>query len=496
MFRSMAALALLLFALPAHAEDPARLIDTRAGRTPKGATRVVFQMDRPVEFLAVELPQENGIELHLLSADTTEIPSDRTIRDGAVQEITFRPGNAGLVARMTGGSQRVSAKAFALTNPDRVVVDLRADEGDAASVDAASDAAGDGPQIADVPAAVRPEPKVTSPPVREVAAAHPKTTSPAKNAKHAKTQPLPEEASPAPDPVATAEQIATIFETPSAVAPTAEDDSDFSELLGWIRVLQSNVEALNYAEDEEERAKYRRSLAFLLMRRGLYGEAERALVSSLQSPGHDSTTAVADSVHLAELRLRRGDSEGASTVARAIDVPRATAYQKIRLGDVLLQTGFPALAADLLSESREQVDGEAAAHATLLLARARWDQGDAKSALAILRDLERRGGTPEESRAAAWVLLADCLAATDQVAEARSWYEKASRLSLGDEEASWVGLQLGNLARKQGRPDDAIARYRETVDRYPNTFYATQAEWFLRVAQQLQVLRAVEASRG
>ncbi|MEZ5065273.1 MAG: tetratricopeptide repeat protein [bacterium] len=493
MFRSMAALALLLFALPAHAEDPARLIDTRAGRTPKGATRVVFQMDRPVEFLAVELPQENGIELHLLSADTTEIPSDRTIRDGAVQEITFRPGNAGLVARMTGGSQRVSAKAFALTNPDRVVVDLRADEGDAASVDAGMDAPGDAPRIADAPAAVRPEPKVPSTPVREVAAAHTKNTTPAKRAK---TPPVSDDEAPAPDPVATAEQIATIFETPSAVAPTSEDDSDFSELLGWIRVLQSNVEALNYAEDEEERAKYRRSLAFLLMRRGLYGEAERALVSSLQSPGHDSTTAVADSVHLAELRLRRGDQEGASTVARAIDVPRATAYQKIRLGDVLLQTGFPALAADLLSESRDQVDGEAAARATLLLARARWDQGDAKSALAILRDLERTGGAPEESRAAAWVLLADCLAATDQVAEARSWYEKASRLSLGDEEASWVGLQLGNLARKQGRQDDAIARYRETVERYPNTFYATQAEWFLRVAQQLQVLRVVEASRG
>jgi tetratricopeptide (TPR) repeat protein len=288
--------------------------------------------------------------------------------------------------------------------------------------------------------------------------------------------------------------------TPTVAPPDSADappsPEDFDDLVAWLHVLQASVKALNEAQGEEERARYRRSLALVLAGRGLYEEAEKALVSSLASDARDRTTSVADSVALADIRLRKGDEEGASAVARSVDVGRASPTEQLRLAEILLDTGFPALAVDLAENARKNVGGEAHERATLLLAHALWEQGEPKRALARAREVTASPGADPGAYAAALVLEADCQVALGRTADATTTYERAAGLELGAEEASWVALQRGNLARRAGRTEEAIALYRETVERWPDTFYATQAEWFLRVATQLEALRKTEAARG
>ena len=54
-------------------------------------------------------------------------------------------------------------------------------------------------------------------------------------------------------------------------------------------------------------------------------------------------------------------------------------------------------------------------------------------------------------------------------------------------------LQLGNVARREGRIEDAKHHYQTTMSRWPDTFYASQASWFLRVVEELDAARQAEA---
>src|SRR5258706_9331904 len=96
---SLAVLGLLL-AFPARGEatgeSPAHVLSARVGRTAGGVPRVVFETDRPVQFLTVELPQGNGFEVHLLGTDTTAVPAATASGDDVVQDLELRAGPSGV----------------------------------------------------------------------------------------------------------------------------------------------------------------------------------------------------------------------------------------------------------------------------------------------------------------------------------------------------------------------------------------------------------------
>jgi tetratricopeptide (TPR) repeat protein len=133
--------------------------------------------------------------------------------------------------------------------------------------------------------------------------------------------------------------------------------------------------------------------------------------------------------------------------------------------------------------------------AQLLLARAYWDRKDVEKARRYVSKLTESGHVPAALRGGVLILDADCAWAQGRTAESERLYRRALQEALDDEEASWVTLQLGNAARRTGRLADAIAHYRDARDRWPDTFYGAQADWFLRVTEQTEQLANAEALR-
>lgn len=477
MFRLVFALAVFLLpasvSAPARAEDgtpAAHIVATRAAQKSGGATRVVFETDRPVEYLSVELPSGNGFSIHLLDVDGTSLPATFAPKNGLIDRVSFRGSANGVVAELTGARGELHAHAFTLPNPPRVVVDLTTDpEGGRMSSAPASP-----PRVADAV------------PVRK--------SPPAPTVTVVKGESAPKSAD-------AGEDDRTIFEETSASQVAAQQrsvpqETDFEDLLVWIHALQNSVEALNAADNETDRARYRRRLGYLLVQRGILVEGEKALLSAVQSDGADSATAVGDSVAVAEVRVEMGERESASEIARSIDTKRAKPSERVRLAEVLLDTGQPVLAANLLEKTVGSLTGQLHSEATYLMARAFHATGKNAQAREAVRNLTSNAATPKSLMPAALLLHADCEFALGKAREAEALYARAAALDLPDEDASWAALQLGNLARRDGRDEEARRRWQTTAEKYPDTFFASQAQWFLRVSETIERVNVAEAGDG
>jgi tetratricopeptide (TPR) repeat protein len=445
---------------PAH---EAALVSARSGETPRGATRLVFEVSRPVEYLTVELPEQNGFEIHLLGTATSDLPEALGVTDRRVAGVTFHVGPSGLVARVAGKDERLVARTFRLENPPRVVVDVST-----AGLAAAAKAATAPPAVATKPA------KVEAPDLHEA-------ITPTES---------DEQAFAAVDAHGEGETAEAAHAAPAAPQP-----EDFDELLTWITGLKLDARALELSESEEERSRYRRQLGLLLAERGLVGEAKTMLTNALASEGYDPATAFADSVVLAELHLESGDVESASAIAEALSAGKRTAPERLQLARILVDCRFPDLARVHLEEALPNLTGRPRIEAQLLLARAYWDRRDAPKAHDYVAKLTDSKHMPPDLLGPALVLQADCLWAMERARDAENLYRRALALTLTDEEASWATLQLGNLAHRAGRITDAMDHYRRAKDTWPETFYGAQAEWFLRVSERSEQVREAEVVR-
>jgi tetratricopeptide (TPR) repeat protein len=521
----LAGLAAVLGSGPARSQGAAgeapSIETTRTGRTPRGATRVVVQTDHPAEHLVVELPGGNGFDVHLLGTSPGRAPTEMVVRDGRVDRVVFRLEATGTVARVLSADSPVRVKSFRLDDPPRVVVDVYPDdrerapgpeapsidpsarESRPASISLSAVRAGEASDATRPPVAepqlvrkpyrtVQPDPKGE---VRVAAAPDDDEGGPASN---------PDDGSPPDDEAeaAAAEETGsepTLFEispTPAMAAESGEGSGDFEDLILWIHALKTRVDALRSVDSEVDRAALRRELAFLLAQRGIYNEAEKALVSSLESPGRDEVTGFSDSLALAEIRLRLGKTDEASEVARSVDPRGRRPSEKHRLARILLECGQAATAVALLEPVVPGLPEPDRSRAHLLLARAKWDQGDPDATLRIVRRLTTTSKTPPDVLSSALILEADCLWVAGRMHDAESHYRRAAGLVLTPEEASWTGLQLGNLARRAGRDDEARRHYRTTHEKWPETFFGAQADWFLRMSEEFERLGGAEVVRN
>jgi tetratricopeptide (TPR) repeat protein len=260
----------------------------------------------------------------------------------------------------------------------------------------------------------------------------------------------------------------------------------------WLQELDGRVETIGASKSEKDLARGRRALAYFLAERGIAREAERALTAALASDERDRSTADTDSLFLAELRVETGDEERALAVADALAEDIDDAAERLRLAEVYSDCHRPDAAQKLVESALEDLEGDARTQGLLLLAQSHWDQRDPAAALPIAETLTASESTGT-SYPRALILHADCLWALSRTGEARLRYERAARLDLPAEDASWVMLQLGNVARREGRIEDAKHHYQTTMSRWPDTFYASQAGWFLRVVEELEAARQAEA---
>ncbi|MBZ0267332.1 hypothetical protein K8I85_04205 [bacterium] len=474
MFRATSAILVSLLlataSAPVQAEDAAHLVATRSARTPQGATRVVFETDRPVEYLSVEHPSGDGYTIHLMDVDGTALPAPLSPKGALITRVSFRGSANGVVAELDGANGPLKVHAFTLANPPRIVIDLRPDT-----------------ERVSAPAPKRSPHVAESVPARKPAAT--KADAPAKGTEHAAAPPQGKDR--------------TIFEETEADEIAARqravpEENDFEDLLVWLHALQNSVEALNVSDNETDRARYRRRLGYLLVQRGILVEGEKALLSAVQGKGADSTTAVADSVALAEVRVEMGERESASEIARAIDTARAKPSERVRLAEVLLDTGQATLAANLLDRTMDSLTGVLHSEGTFLMARAYHATGRNAQARDTVRKLTSHAATPKWMMPEALLLHADCEFALGRAREAEALYTRAAAMELPDEDASWAALQLGNLARRDGRDEEARRRWQSTAEQWPDTFFASQAAWFLRVAETVRRVNDAEAgnSRG
>lgn len=482
---------------PAPADDglpPAHLLDARIGRTPRGMPRLVLETDRPVQFLTVELAQENGFEVHLLGTDPVPPPAV-PLRDAVVRTLTFREGPQGLVARVTLEGGRRIGTSFALDNPPRVVLDLLPDP-DAEPVLAAATPPG---QPVGSPAPRKQSRPSTAPP-RETTV----TSSPGDRALRVDLGAEATDAvAPAPDTVKSAVLEASKASAPAPSPPPAKGDSakhddlppELVDLFGWLGDLRASIDSIREGRDQAARSAARRDLAALLEERGLWEEAEKALLSAARG-ARNGPTGAADSLKVAELRIRRGDAAGALAVASALDTVRTLPEERVRLAAVFLAAERPETAEALAQPMIDSLDGAPGARALWVTARSRWDRGDAAGALPLAAKLAADPATPADLLPGAVLLEADCLCALERMKEARPVYERASGLRLTDHDASWTALQLGNLARREGRMADAKRHYETARDSWPDTFYATQADWFLRFDDRMRSLRDAGAGKS
>jgi tetratricopeptide (TPR) repeat protein len=497
--------------------DSPRVEKTRTGSTPRGARRLVIETDKKIDYLVTELEDTNGFDVQLIGAAPGNAPTEMKIDDDRVERVVFRLEETGLVARILGAADRpLTTKSFRLDDPPRVVVDVypRANAGSDAPRTAGVSATSKSNARPATPAAAPPaaidlasgeplertpvpvtEPKLVRKPFRTV---QPEQTGPVEVAAGERKGPPtgtektddPEVA--AADTAAVEPGASTLFETAAMETTVSEKGetppapTDFENLVGWIHALKTRVDGLRVAEDEAMRASIRRDLAFLLMERGIFAEAEKALMASLESEDHDPSTAFADSLTLAEIRLKLGRIDGASEIARNVDAGDRSPSDHVRLAAILLECGLTAPAIVLLEPAVPRLAEPERGRARLLLARARWDQGQSDVALRIVHKLTTSSHTPSDVLASALILEADCLWAKGEYENAETHYRRAAGLALSAEEASWTGLQLGNLARRAGREEEAREHYRATHEKWPDTFYGAQADWFLRIGDRIQ----------
>jgi tetratricopeptide (TPR) repeat protein len=445
----LAAIGALCASGAASAEPAASVTKTRWGKTARGATRIVFELDRSVRWDVNTDPGGLLIEVLLEGAAASSKVGAMQVSDERVDAVTLRPDERGIVAVITSAGVPLVAKSFELADPPRVVLDL-----------APGDAVATPPALETARAAAPPRPPSSTP------------------APPAPAPPTP--APPAPAPPAL------------AAKPHLQPEEDFADLMTWLHELDGRVETIGASRSEKDRARGRRALAYFLAERGIAREAERALAAALASDERDRSTARVDSLFLAELRVEIGDEQRALAVADGLAGEVDAAAERLRLAEVYSDCHRPDAAQKLIEPAVADLDGEARTKALLLLAQSHWDQRDPEAALPIAETLTASESTgPAYPRAL--ILHADCLWALSRTDEARLRYERAARLDLPEEEASWVTLQLGNVARREGRLEDAKHHYRTTMTRWPDTFYASQAGWFLRVVEEIDAARKTEA---
>ncbi|MFN8179518.1 MAG: tetratricopeptide repeat protein [bacterium] len=502
----------------------AHVLGARVGRTERGVPRVVIETDRPVPFLTVELAQGNGFDVHLLGTDTTSVPAASSGADAVVSSLELRPGPSGVIARVTLAGERRTGRAFALESPSRVVLDLpKLTDLEQGPPDAVAASAGNGASPAATtnppkpakrgasskPAPAAPATTTSTSPAKSPAPKSPKLASPATDSAVAHDSATASAPAMTDEPAVAGTDTAAAASADKPAAPAAPSpatgptdkaaaaltDKEMSDVVAWVRDLRAALDSIRKSGDAGERAHAQRDLASLLRARGLYAEAEKALLGAARNDASDSAAAAADSLEIAELRLARGDAHGALAVASALGGSRLTTSGRVRLARVLLETDQPDAVEGILAPVLASTDGASKAQASLLLARSHWDRGEAAKALPLAVELVAAPATPAEILPRALILEADCLCALDRSAEAGGLYDRASKLDLTTDEASWASLQLANLARRGGRLDEARERYEATKKRWPESFYASQADWFLRFDDRLRAVHEADPGR-
>lgn len=475
----------LFVASTALADPGATITKTRWGKTARGETRVVFELDRSVAWNVTVDPAGLSVEIRLTGAAPQPDLGPMTVRDERVDAVTIRRDGADVVAAVTSAGKPLRVKSFELGDPPRVVLDLGLREPDAG---AAPKAPAKAETVKKPPA-----------PAAKTEAAKPKTPQPAPaepKASKAAPEKTPKIAE-APRKPKTPERAAP---TPAAAVPATpaprSAQEDFADLMMWLQELDGRVETLSASRSEREQARGRRSLAYFLAERGITREAEHALAASLASRERDRATAQVDSLFLAELRVEIGDSEGAVAIADDLVREMSSARELLRLARVYSESHRPDAAGRVLEDTLDDLKGDLRNEGLLLLAQSHWDQRDPESALPILQSLTKSEADAGETYVRALILQADCLWAVGRTSEARLRYERVARRDLPAEEASWVTLQLGNVARREGRLDDAKVHYRAAMTRWPTTFYASQAGWFLRVVEEIDSAQRTESEQG
>ncbi|HMB70671.1 MAG TPA: hypothetical protein VKU85_15255, partial [bacterium] len=134
--------------------------------------------------------------------------------------------------------------------------------------------------------------------------------------------------------------------------------------------------------------------------------------------------------------------------------------------------------------------------AQLLLAAISWERNDVKRAREYVTGLAESAHLPSELKGGALILEADCAWAQGHIQDSERLYRRALQERLDREEASWATLQLGNAARRGGQPAVALDRYRESHERWPDTFYGSQAGWFLRLAERAEEPKGAAKETG
>ncbi len=446
--KGMAAMAAATNALPTPAPGSpspgaARLARAKLGDGDAGVTRLVLELDRVAEHLTVELIDRPGIAVRVLDTAADPLPASITPGDGRVERISFVPEGSDLVVRIES-VQAIRCRSFALHDPPRIVLDF--------------DAAG---ALADT-SKIAPVHSILD----EGAAVAPEATDAAGETDHAGVE-----------------------------EHAGADEPRFDELLNWIEEFRREAQAVNASDSPEEKAAHSRTLAHLLAERGLFDEADRTLTQALAS-GVDTTHAYEDSLRLAEIRIRAGRSKDALPLARRLSPFGRSTEERLRLARILSDAGAPVAARAVLEEVMSRVPAEERSEARLLLARCLWDSGLAERSLGELETLSREPAIPHVVDGEATVLRADCLFALGRLAEARTQYERAARFGPGPEESAWIRLQLGHVAHREGRYDEALSLYKEALERWPDTFYATQAAWFLQTAERLGSAWAKKGGQG
>ncbi len=494
-------------------EAAAKIEKTRTGTTQRGATRIVFQTDSLIEYLAVEVAEGEGVDIHLLDTAPGNAPAEMTIRDSRVDRVQFRWEPSGTVARVIGSAGPLRVKTFRLENPTRLVVDVYAAPNETLPTTdvgpLADDELTDSIDLASIRTGSSPRPGVAEPKlVRKTY----RTVQPESKADVqivSKTEPREEIDIDAPE-VAKEEgfeslddhpieevnllQIARPGVTDPEVSPPG--DTDFDDLLLWVHALKTRVEALRLVENESQRASLRRDLGFLLSERGIFHEAEKALTAGLESDAYDPATSFTDSLYLAEIRLRIGMKDEASEIARTVNAIGRDPIDQLRLARILFQCDQTAQAIALLEPAIPAMPEPDFSEARLLLARAQWTLGEYDTTYRIAQSLTKSSSTPPAVVSSALILEADCLWTAGRLTDAEARYRRAAGLPLTEEEASWTGLQLGHLARRAGRQDEARRHYLATSEKWPDTFYGAQAAWFLRVGEEIGHMKAAEVVRN
>ncbi len=438
---AMPALAAATSALPAPRPGAPRVQSARLAEGDEGTTRVVIELDQAVEHYSAEMKDRPGITVRLLGAVADPVPSPIQPMDGRVERITFAPDGADMVMRVESSSA-IRCRSFALHDPSRIVldIDLPREHGSSAARSAAL--SHDGlPHPAEGPV-------VTSP------------------------------VSVSPDPVS-----------------GDSDEPRFDDFLAWIEEFRREAHAVDASTSPEEKSTHWRALALLLAQRGLFDEADRTLTKALAA-GADTSESYEDSLRLAEIRISAGHAQDAVAIARKLSPFGRSTEERIRLARVYADGGAPVAARAVLEELIPRVPAQARAETRLLLARCLWDSGAAARSLGELESLGREPGLARAVDVEATVLRADCLFALGRMDEARANYERAMRFDPGPEESAWIRLQLGHVAHRERRFEDAKTLYREASETWPDTFYATQAVWFLETADRLGTVWAKKEASG